>query len=104
MVEADFPSDGRASIDLFMPVWTPGSYLVREYARNVEDVKGPGAVVKTTKNRWRVDTGGAATVHVSYRVYCHEMSVRSNWVEESFALLNGAPTFYDFGGWIGAPA
>src|SRR6202789_3799317 len=74
-VAADFPTGGQPSIEIFMPVWTPGSYLVREYARNVEDVKGPGAVVKTTKNRWRIDTGGAAVVHVTYRIYCHEMSV-----------------------------
>ena len=91
VVDADFPTGGQSSIELFMPVWTPGSYLVREYARNVEQVKGPGAVVKSAKNRWRIDTGGAARVQVSYRVYCREMSVRTNWVEDSFALLNGAP-------------
>src|SRR6185437_8380208 len=48
-VEAEFPTGGRGSIEVFMPVWTPGSYLVREFSRNVEDVRGPGAVVKTTK-------------------------------------------------------
>src|SRR6185437_8208151 len=58
-IAADFPTGGAPSIDLFMPVWTPGSYLVREFSRNVEDLKGPGSVVKTTKNRWRVETGGA---------------------------------------------
>ena len=102
-VAADFPTGGAASIDLFMPVWTPGSYLVREFSRNVEDVKGPGSVTKTTKNRWRVETGGAATVHVTYRVYCREMSVRTNWVEDSFALLNGAPTFMTLVGGIARP-
>ena len=93
VVEADFPTGGQPSIEVFMPVWTPGSYLIREYARNVEEVKGSGAVVKSSKNRWRIETGGAARVRVSYRVYCREMSVRTNWVEDSFALLNGAPTF-----------
>jgi len=102
-VAADFPTGGQPSIEIFMPVWTPGSYLVREYARNVEEVKGPGMVVKTTKNRWRIDTGGAATVHVTYRIYCHEMSVRTNWVEDSFALLNGAPTFMTLVGGLARP-
>ncbi len=102
-VEAEFPSAGQTSIELFMPVWTPGSYLVREYARNVEEVKGPGQVVKTTKNRWRVDTGGASSVHLSYRVYCREMSVRTNWVEASFALLNGAATFMTQVGGLARP-
>ena len=98
-VSASVPTGGRASIELMMAVWTPGSYLVREYARNVEDVTataGGGrtlAVEKSDKNRWRVTTGGAPTVTVSYRVYGREMSVRTNWVEAGFALVNGAPTF-----------
>ena len=33
------------------------------------------------------------TVRLRYRVYAHEMSVRTNWVDEEFALLNGAATF-----------
>jgi predicted metalloprotease with PDZ domain len=82
-----------------MAVWTPGSYLVREYARHVEGLtaadpsRTPLAVDKTRKNRWRVTTNGASTVFVRYRVYAHEMSVRTNWVDDEMAILNGAPTF-----------
>ena len=98
-VSAIVPTGGRADVELMMAVWTPGSYLVREYARNIERVTatGPGgralAVEKSDKNRWRVTTGGAPTVTVAYRVYGREMSVRTNWVESRFALVNGAPTF-----------
>ena len=98
-VEADVPTDGRADVELMMPVWTPGSYLVREYARHVEGVvaKAPDGrtlgVEKSRKNRWRVGTGGSARVVVAYRVYGRELSVQSNWVDRSFALLNGAGTF-----------
>ena len=98
-VEAVVPTDGRASIELMMAAWTPGSYLIREYARHVEAVRAvtPGgraaAVVKSGKNRWRIETAGMDRVAVTYRVYCREMSVRTNWVEADFAMLNGAPTF-----------
>lgn len=97
-VEAVVPAAGRPAIELMMPVWTPGSYLVREFARQVEEVRAeaggrPLPVVKSRKNRWRIETGGAASVTVRYRVYCREMSVRTNWVDAGFALLNGAPTF-----------
>ena len=98
-IEASIPTDGRPQIDLMMAVWTPGSYLVREYARHVEALTAadparvPLRVEKTRKNRWRVATNGAAAVWLRYRVYAHEMSVRTNWVDEEFALLNGAPTF-----------
>jgi predicted metalloprotease with PDZ domain len=41
---------------LFMPVWTPGSYLVREYARHVEGfvADAPARATKVRKNAWRV--------------------------------------------------
>jgi predicted metalloprotease with PDZ domain len=97
-VEAEVPTGRRVAVDLFMPVWTPGSYLVREYSRNVEAVEahaGPVrlAVTKTAKNRWRVQTNGASSVTVRYRVYGREMSVRNNFIDADFALLNGAATF-----------
>ncbi len=98
-VEAVYPTGGRAEIDVFMAVWTPGSYLIREYQRHVEQLtaQGPSGspleVRKTTKNRWRVATGGAPSVAVSYRVYGREMTVRNNWIESGFAMLNGAPSF-----------
>ncbi|MGI8671618.1 MAG: M61 family metallopeptidase, partial [Luteitalea sp.] len=81
-----------------MAVWTPGSYLVREYSRHVEamTVTSPSPVaspVKSRKNRWTVQTGGAPRVTVRYRVYGREMSVRTNWIESRFALINAAPTF-----------
>jgi predicted metalloprotease with PDZ domain len=98
-VEAHVPTDGRAELDLILAVWTPGSYLVREYARHLERVEarasGGGAlrVEKTRKNRWRVACAGAETIVVTYRVYGREMTVRTNFICDEFALLNGAPTF-----------
>lgn len=98
-IEATYPTGGRPQVDLMMAVWTPGSYLVREYERHVEGLSASGtagralAVSKPAKNRWRIETGGAASVSVRYRVYSREMTVRNNWVESGFAMLNGAPTF-----------
>src|SRR3982751_112815 len=91
-VEAIVPTDGRPAIELFMAVWTPGSYLIREYERNVENVRAtaggrPLQVDKPVKNRWRITTGGAREVTVAYRVFSHEMTVRSNWVEVDFAMI-----------------
>ncbi|HEX6212597.1 MAG TPA: PDZ domain-containing protein, partial [Methylomirabilota bacterium] len=97
-VEATVPTEGRPTVDLLMAVWTPGSYLVREYSRHVESVRAevggrPAPVAKTAKNRWRVETGGASVITLRYRVYAREMTVRTNWVDRDFALINGAPTF-----------
>jgi predicted metalloprotease with PDZ domain len=97
-VEAIVPTDGRASIEMMMAVWTPGSYLIREYERNVEAVQARAGtralpIEKTVKNRWRIAAAGAREVTLTYRVYSHEMTVRSNWVDIDFAMLNGAPTY-----------
>ncbi len=92
-VEARFERNGKYEAQLFLPVWTPGSYLIREYARNIEPISASGRFWKTSKNRWRIETNGSAEIVFTYRVYCREMSVRTNWVEDSFALINGAPTF-----------
>ena len=103
-VRAEVPAAGRDSVELSMAVWTPGSYLVREFSRHVESVtaESPGGIAlrveKTAKNRWRVATGGALMVIVSYRVYGREMSVRTNWIESDFAFVNGAPTFLTLAG------
>jgi predicted metalloprotease with PDZ domain len=81
-------------LELFFAVWTPGSYLVREYARHVEGFVCEGhEVTKVRKNRWRVRHGGAREVSVRYHVYCADLTVRTNHVDASHLFLNGAPTF-----------
>jgi predicted metalloprotease with PDZ domain len=97
-VEAAIPTSGRAEVEVYMATWTPGSYLIREYERHVEAVTASAGtralnVAKSTKNRWKITTGGAANVTLRYKVYGREMTVRNNWVESAFAMLNGAPTF-----------
>jgi predicted metalloprotease with PDZ domain len=108
-VSAVVPTDRRPEVELMMAVWTPGSYLIREYERNVESVTATGQggraipIEKSDKNRWRVTTGGAPSVTVKYRVYAREMSVRTNWVEADFAMINGAPTFLTLVGGLQRP-
>lgn len=99
-VDAEFNTEGKESLEVYMPVWTPGSYLVREYSRNIETISAkdqagkPLSIVKTRKNRWTVETHQQTEkVTVRYRLYCRELSVRTNWVDEGFAIINGAPTF-----------
>jgi predicted metalloprotease with PDZ domain len=78
-----------------LPVWTPGSYLVREYARHVRDVRafqsGNSCVVqKLDKSTWTVDTISDAPLVLSYRVYAYELSVRTNHLDDTHAFFNPA--------------
>lgn len=89
----------RVSVDFVLPVWTPGSYLVREFAQHVQDVSAtdggsrPLDCRKIEKNVWRVATGGAPEVAFAYRVYAYEASVRTSWLDGRHATLNGATLF-----------
>src|SRR5688500_1117722 len=81
---------------LVMPVWTPGSYMVREFARNVQDFTASDAAgqplkwEKTNKNTWRVVTNGARAWHATYRVYANELTVRTSELNSSHAFWNNA--------------
>lgn len=85
--------------ELMMPTWTPGSYLIREYAKHVDrivakDLDGnPLDLEKISKNRWRVNTEDLERFTVTYRLFCNDVSVRTNSVNFNRAVLNGAPTF-----------
>ena len=99
-IEVSVPTDGQSEIEFMMPVWTPGSYLVREYARQVEQLTAVNGKTNSTlgirkkdKNHWLVDCAGVDEVTLRYSLYCHEMSVRTNWVERDFAFLTGAATY-----------
>jgi len=85
-----------AKAELKMPVWTPGSYLVREYARHVQDfdVKDAGGNnltwQKINKNTWQIDTKGAKQIVAKYRVYANELTVRTNELNDEHAFFNNA--------------
>ncbi|MGK0237801.1 MAG: putative metalloprotease with PDZ domain [Candidatus Pelagisphaera sp.] len=97
-VEMVIPTERAKELNLFLPTWTPGSYLVREYSRNIISLEATASgssleVTKTSKNRWTVKSKGTASVTINYRLFCREINVRNNWVETDFAVVNGAPTF-----------
>ena len=88
-----------AELELRFPVWTPGSYLVREFARHVEGLgaaDGEGRPLPTTrldKHRLRVAAGGAARAVVRFRVYSNELTVRTCHLDGTHGYLNGAAVF-----------
>jgi predicted metalloprotease with PDZ domain len=93
-LEAD--TRGSASMEARLPVWTPGSYLVREHQRHVDGLRAvdeggrPLAVEKVDKQTWRVASAGARRVRVEYRLGCFELTVRTNHVDPTHAFLNPA--------------
>jgi predicted metalloprotease with PDZ domain len=85
-------------IDVQMPTWAPGSYLIREFSRNVEGLKATAnekeiETKKLNKNTWRIFSKNASNVKVSYTVYAFELSVRTSFIDASHGYFNGTSLF-----------
>ncbi len=111
-ITMEIDARGATTLDLVLPVWTPGSYLVREFSRHMRDVSAkekragsqsgrPIEAVKVEKNRWRLSlpsrkssSSPSSSILVSYRVYAHELTVRTSHLDASHAYGNGANLFF----------
>ena len=95
---------------LVMPVWTPGSYLIREFERQVQDFAAVDAAgkplnwEKTNKNMWRIVTNGAREWHARYRVYANELSVRTSELNSAHAFWNNANLLMYLEGFLNSPS
>jgi len=96
MVVSDVKS---AEFEIKMPVWAPGSYLIREFAKNVNLVKAKNekgenlGVQKTTKNTWKITKGNAKKVTINYEVYSFELTVRTSFLDLTHGFVSGSGIF-----------
>lgn len=79
---------------LRLPVWTPGSYMVREFSRYLSEltatVDGEAVTVtKVAKAEWHILTRPGASVEVEWSAWCHELTVRTPHVDHTHAFFTG---------------
>jgi predicted metalloprotease with PDZ domain len=97
-VSLECDTRGETSLDVRLPVWTPGSYLVREHQRHVEGFTASDdsgrelPFEKIDKQTWRIGAEATRRVRISYRLGCFELTVRTNHVDKTHAFLNPAAT------------
>lgn len=77
-----------------LPVWIPGSYLVREFAKNLQELNArqngqPIAVQQLSKHQWQLDCSANAPVELSYLVNAYDTSVRTAWLDQRRGFFNG---------------
>ncbi len=93
-VEMAFTADKTSVSYIAIPVWTPGSYMVREFSKNIQEfqvLESSGksvSVTKINKNQWNFESKKGITYRVQYRIYCYEFSVRTSFINDQQALLN----------------
>ena len=77
-----------------LPVWIPGSYLVREFAKNLQNLtasqgKKSLEAVQSDKSSWQIDCNPDQPLHISYLVFAHDNSVRTAWLDTDRGFFNG---------------
>jgi predicted metalloprotease with PDZ domain len=91
-------------VAVFLPSWSPGSYLLREYAKHLRCFRATNqtgeelCVEAKTKSSWEINLKESKTktksdkIILEYQVYCHEVSVRTSYIDVTHAFLHG-PTY-----------
>ncbi|GAP33838.1 M61 family metallopeptidase [Piscinibacter sakaiensis] len=83
---------------LSLPVWIPGSYLVREFARHLAGLQAtqrgaPVPLRQLDKATWEADAEPGVPLELSYRVHAFDSSVRAAWLDARRGFFNGTSLF-----------
>lgn len=83
---------------LSLPAWIPGSYMIRDFAKNITDfnaLDATGTIIayhKMDKQTWQL-APHLGKISVEYNVYAFDLSVRSAYLDDEFAFFNGTSLF-----------
>lgn len=100
VMDVRVPDPRKPELRLAMPVWTPGHYLVDDFARHIDLVRAYDAsssrelqVKKLEKSLWSVATNGAERVRIEYSVYAFAYTCDTSYIDDQHAVINGASVF-----------
>jgi predicted metalloprotease with PDZ domain len=102
-IETRHPETLPDSLEVSLPAWIPGSYLVRDFARNITQISAqnettskpaPLKLNKTDKHTWQLETGKSARkITISMLVYAWDLSVRGAHFDQTHCFFNGTSVF-----------
>ncbi len=99
-IEISYDVQNQEYIDFIMPAWTPGSYVIKDWSKNVIDVHAKNdvdsvlACYKIDKQTWRVKVEQSKIIRFSYKVYAYSLNNPYHaHIEKDFAYFNGAVIF-----------
>ena len=80
--------------EVSLPVWIPGSYLVREFSKNLQNLsarqgRSPATVEPLNKHRWRIACRAGKPLELRYQVCAYDSSVRTAWLDAQRGFFNG---------------
>jgi predicted metalloprotease with PDZ domain len=107
----DLEGVSSPTIDLVLPSWVPGSYVILNYSRGFRDLtarQGPDGpplpATRVEKARWRVETHGSSRVHVEYTAYGHHLVTEAFDVTPDHLFVNAALCLPYVDGHLSEPA
>ena len=88
------------SLEFVLPTWRPGRYVILDPSATLREVRASNPdtaealpIEKVRKNAWRVNSRGAASVRVDYRVYANSLGDRTRHVDDTHAFLSPSAVF-----------
>ncbi|PCI62337.1 MAG: hypothetical protein COB35_03850 [Gammaproteobacteria bacterium] len=97
-VSLSFTSKAQQSYQLSLPAWLPGSYMIRDFAKNIIQISGQNAqgealaLTKIDKQTWQVNANDEQVV-ILYQVYAFDLSVRTAYLDSQRGFFNGSSVF-----------
>lgn len=93
-----FKSTANQHYTLALPAWLPGSYMIRDFAKNITEISAFDdknqaiELTKCDKQTWQLIATGAQ-VQVRYQVFAFDLSVRTAYLDSQRGFFNGSSTF-----------
>jgi predicted metalloprotease with PDZ domain len=87
------------TLELVLPVWRPGRYLIFDFASGIQDFGAVDAKgnklkwYKSDKTTWQIETSSNSQISVSYRVYADEFQTRTRGLDDTHGFVNGTAVF-----------
>ena len=98
-VEMELSNFKEKELQVKLPVWAPGSYMVREFSKHVNIVRASNEngkalkVDKSDKNTWVIQTEKSSKIKVAYEVYAFDLTVRTSFLDHTHGYVNGTSVF-----------
>lgn len=107
-VKIHIPSSNHETIHLALPAWILGSYMIRDFCKNIHLLRAENShqetqtVKQLDKQTWQI-SGAKEGLSVTYQVYAFDLSVRGAYLFDEYAFFNGTSTFLELREWDDKP-
>ncbi len=98
-VEMELSNFKDKQLKVKIPVWAPGSYMVRDFSKHINLVHAKNEngkalkIKKSDKNTWVIDTDKSSKITLNYEVYAFDLTVRTSFLDHTHGYVNGTSVF-----------